>query len=251
MNAIERRHKILEQLEENSPGYTTELAEKLDATPMTIYRDLQALEKQGLVVLVRGGAILNRGTALLYGLKFRQMKMPLEKMRIAEYCANLASDGMTVFIDCGSTAEKIAENLRAKKIITLTTSLSVANILAESENKLIILPGVYEKILHGFSGQLTADFMSRFFVDKMFLGANGIDAHGFLTSPSLTDAETKRALIKCAREIIVAADCTKLDKSFFEVIARPKEINLLVTDSGADKNLLAEFQKRGLNVAAV
>lgn len=178
---------------------------------MTIYRDLQALEKQGLVVLVRGGAILNRGTALLYGLKFRQMKMPLEKMRIDEYCANLVSDGATVFIDCGSTAEKIAENLRAKKIITLTTSLSVANILAESENTLIILPGVYEKLLHGFSGQLTADFASRFFVDKMFLGANGI----------------------------------------FEVIARPKEINLLVTDNAADKNILAEIQKRGLNVATV
>lgn len=124
---------------------------------MTIYRDLQAL-----VVMVRGGAILNLGTALLYGLKFRQTKIPLEKMRIAEYCANLVSDGMTVFIDCGSTVEKIAENLRAKKIITITTSLSVANILAESENTLIMLPGVYEKFLHGFSGQMTGDFMNCF-----------------------------------------------------------------------------------------
>lgn len=253
MNSSDRRKKILDYLEKNHAGYTSDLCQLLNVSPMTVHRDFQAMSKQGLVTIIRGGAAINHGTSLLYSLNLRQTSMPLEKQRIAEYCAGLVFEGSTIFIDCGSTAELIAESIKHKKNITImTNSLDIANILSSSkENKIIMVPGVFSQLLRGFSGQLTTDFISRFQVDILFLGANGIDINHGLTSPDYTDAETKRILIKHARQIIVAADHTKLDKNFFVTIAKLSEINLIVTDKNANVNVVENMKNHGANLILV
>ena len=253
MSSSDRRNEILKYLEENDIAYTTELSQILNASPTTIYRDFQALAKKGLVTLIRGGAVLHQGTAVLYSLQFRQTSMPIEKQRIAKYCANLVNEGETVFIDCGSTADLIAHEVKKKNNITImTNSLNAACILSSNENlNLIMVPGLFKSLLHGFSGQMTTDFISRFQVDHLFLGANGLDIVRGLTSPDFTDAETKRVLIKHARQIIVAADHTKLGKNFFVRIAKLSEIDLIVTDKNADLQMIKEFQDSGANIVAV
>ena len=253
MDSSDRRNEILDYLEKNHIVYSSELCQSLNVSPMTIHRDFQAMAKQGLITIIRGGAVLNHGTSVLYSLNLHQTSMPLEKQRIAKYCAELVREGSTIFIDCGSTAELIAESIRHKKNITImTNSLDTAHVLSSSkENKLIMVPGVFAELLRGFSGQMTTDFMSRFQVDMLFLGANGIDvAHG-LTSPDYTDAETKRVLIKHARQIIVASDHTKLGKNFFVTIAKLPEINLIVTDKEADPNIIEDIKACGTNIALV
>ena len=114
-----------------------------------------------------------------------------------------------------------------------------------------MVPGIFKSLLHGFSGQMTTDFMRRFQVDMLFLGANGIDiAHG-LTSPDITDAETKRVLLKHARQTIVAADHTKLGKFFFVTIAKLSDINLIVTDKEADPNIIEDIKVCNNNMVLV
>ena len=253
MNSEERRKKILEYLEKNQVGYTTNLAEEFETSPITIHRDLAAMSKKGLVTIIRGGATLNLGTSILYNLQLRQKNFPLEKKRIAEYCADLVSDGMTVFIDCGSTAEKIAESLLTKKNVTfMTNSLDTAHILSKSaDNTLIMVPGVFQEKLRGFSGLITADFMKNFMVDILFLGAQGVDVKGGLSSPYYVDAETKKILMKRAKKVVVASDHSKFGKYFFEVIARLKEIDLIVTDKDIPAEIFNDIQNYGANIVAI
>lgn len=250
MKASLRRKELLNYLEKKHIGYTSALCRELDVSAMTIHRDFEAMARQGLVTLIRGGAAINHGTALLYNMNLRQTRLPLEKSRIAERCALLAHEGSTIFIDCGSTAERIAEAIKGKKNITvLTNSLSCAQVLSDSKkNKLIMAPGVFSGPLHGFSGQLTTDFIRRFQMDILFLGANGIDASRGLTSPDYTDAETKRVLMRHANRTVIAADHTKLGKSFFVTIAQPAEIDTIITDAGADKNMVNSLREKGINV---
>ena len=253
MKSSLRRQELLNYLEKNHIGYTSKLCQELNVSAMTIHRDFEAMAKQGLVTLIRGGAAINHGSAVLYSQGLRQTRLPLEKRRIASYCASLVREGMTVFIDCGSTAERIAEALRSKKGITvLTNSLTSACILSQTEgNKLVMVPGIYSHPLGGFSGQMTTEFMERFQLDMLFLGANGLSAKRGLTSPDFTDADTKRLLMKQSRQTIVATDHTKLGKDCFISIAKLPEIALVVTDKGADLQTIEEMQTNGANIELV
>lgn len=253
MSAPDRRKRLLEYLEKNRTGYTSALCQELNVSAMTIRRDFEAMAKQGLVTLIRGGAALNHGTAVLYNLKLRQTRLPVEKQRIAAYCGSLVEEGMSVYLDCGSTAERIAEVLRTKKNITvLTASLDTAQVLSTARDiKLIMVPGVFQAALRGFSGQMSSDFMRRFRIDYLFLGANGIDAAHGLTSPDYTDAETKRSLLRQARHILVAADHTKIGRDYFEIIASLSEIDTIVTDKGLDASIAAEFRAAGTEIILV
>ena len=246
MNARQRREAILKQLNEHRTVYTNALCEEYGVSAMTLRRDFARLEAEGLITTIRGGAALNQGNAVLHSLELRQRRQPEEKRKIAAHCAAFVQEGESVFIDNGSTGACIAECLAKRSNLTLlTASLDAAEILSRSEgNRLIIVPGVYAPALRGASGQMTADFMERFHVDWLFLGANGLDTDYGLTSPDYTDAETKRVLIRQARRTVVATDSTKLGQSYFERIARLEEITRIVTDSNAASELLETMRQR-------
>lgn len=139
----------------------------------------------------------------------------------------------------------VADHAKRTNLTVLTASLDAAEILSQEKgNRLIIVPGVYYPALRGASGQMTADFMERFHIDWLFLGANGLDADYGLTSPDDSDAETKRVLIRQARRTVVATDSTKLGQSYFERIARLEEITRVVTDNKAAPELLETMRQR-------
>lgn len=253
MNAIYRREKILSYMETNQNVYITELAENLQVSAMTIRRDLMRLADIGIVTLLRGGAALNRGAGFEYSNRFRKKQLPEEKYRIATYCADLVTEGSSVFIDCGTTPEKIAELLLPKKnIIVLTHSLPAANILSTARDlKLIMVPGIFAEKPRGFMGQMTSDFIRRFKIDILFLGTNGIDLIHGATTPDLIDAETKQSIVRQADKVIVATDHTKLGQSFFLTIAPLKDIDLIVTDKVADLQIVQELRSAGTEVVLV
>ena len=205
MNARQRREDILRRLQDSRTVYTNALCEVYGVSAMTLRRDFSRLEAEGLITTIRGGAALNQGNAVLHSLELRQRRQPEE----------------------------------------LTASLDAAEILSQEKgNRLIIVPGVYVPALRGASGQMTADFMERFHVDWLFLGANGLDTDYDLTSPDYTDAETKRVLIRQARRTVVATDSTKLGQSYFERIARLEELTRVVTDNHAAPDILETMRQR-------
>lgn len=114
-----------------------------------------------------------------------------------------------------------------------------------------MVPGEFNEDIRGFNGLLTTDFIQRFRIDYLFLGANGIDAQHGLTVPDYADAETKRVLIRQSRHVIVAADHAKLGVEFFEIVARLPEIEAVVTDSGAEPYLVQELKEGGTEVILV
>lgn len=248
-----RRKYILTFLEQNHEGSISDLAQKLNVSSMTIRRDIEFLAKQGLVTQIRGGVTLNHGAAFLHSQSLRKTLHINEKYRIAKYCAELIPEGSSIFIDCGSTTNQIAEEILQKKNITvLTNSLDVAQSLSTSKSlKVIMVPGVFSPLTRGFMGQFTSDFVKNFTIDFLFLGANGIDVTHGLSSPDYTDAETKKTFIHHSKKVIVAADHSKLDLNFFVRIAKLAEIDLIVTDKDADVQIIENYRVAGTTVVLV
>ena len=253
MKAIERRQEILKLLEAMRSLTIKELAEKLEVSTMTIRRDLNIFSQQGLITLTHGSAVLNSGGAFFYNQRFRRKNLQPEKSRIGQYCASLVKEGYSIFINCGSTTEEIAGHLIDRKnIVVLTDSLPAANILsAAKEVKLLIAPGEYVESINGFIGELTNEFIRRFTVDILFLAGTGVHSKSGVTTASIVDAETKRALVRQARKVVLAMDHTKMQINSLVSVADLSELSMIVTNKEADPKLLEHLRGHGVEIILV
>lgn len=253
MKAIERRKEILKQLELIHSITIGELAKKLAVSTMTIRRDLNMFAEQGLITLTHGRAVLNSGGAFHYNQRFRRKNLQSEKSRIGKFCASLVKEGSSIFIDCGSTTEEIAAYLTERKnIVVLTDSLPAANILSAAKDiKLLITPGEYVESINGFIGELTNEFIGRFTVDILFLAGTGVHSKSGVTTASITDAQTKRALVRQARKVVLAMDYTKLGINSLATIAELSELEMIVTNKEADEKALEHLRGHGVEIVLV
>lgn len=253
MRLITRRKQILDIIQENEVVEITDLAEKLQVSAMTIRRDLALFAKQGLVTLTYGGAVINKGASIEPTYFIKQEQMVIEKQNIGKAAAALIKEGDAIFIDCGTTAKEVAEELSGMKNITvITNSLLAANVLCQSpEIKLVMAPGTFREKSMGFIGQVTAEFVHSMMVDYVFLGVEGIDRHLRATVPDIDDGEMKRVLVKRARNVVVIADHTKIGKTYLMTVAAAKEISTIVTGQDAPKDFIDEYRSAGIDVILV
>lgn len=253
MKQINRQKAIIEELEKNGSVDTVELSEKFNVSSMTIRRDLKTLADEGILTLAHGGAVLNGGSLFEYPMSYKEEQYWEEKKRIAALCCSFINERDSIFLDTGTTTLAIAENLRDKKNIVVTTqSLLVMQALSSAPGiRLISAPGVYRPITNGFLGQLTSNFVKNYKYDTLFLAAEGIDAAHGITVPDVIDAETKKSLIECSQKVIAVLDKSKIGLSFFSIIAPITAIDILVTNEGADSNMINEFKRAGVEVFLV
>lgn len=171
-----RREKIAEMIQADRVLKVSDLMRQFDVSIETIRRDLEYLEKQGLLTRVYGGAVLNqkKGKEPLY--EQREIKHYAEKAAIAQRAVELIGDGDVLGIDIGTTAREFAKALIGKKkVIVLTNSMPIAEILSEDENiRVIMLGGEVRKGEFSVSGFVAEQVMSRFNLDKYILGIGGL-----------------------------------------------------------------------------
>lgn len=253
MDTLKRRRQIIKELEKSGAVKTVELSEQLGVSTMTIRRDLNYLQQEGIISLTHGGAVLNNGSLMEHGMFYKEDTMTEEKRRIGEFCYNFVNDGDAVFIDTGSTTKMIAETIvNRQNIVVVSHSLPVQQILAQAPGiKLIAAPGVFREKTMGFLGQMTCEFVAGMKFDTLFLGVEGIDARHGVSVPDIVDGETKRALVRQANKVVVAADYTKIGMSYFMSIVPLGDIDVLVTNKEADSALLGEIREQGVEVFLV
>jgi len=253
MHPRARRKFILDVLQKNSSIHFAELALQLNVSTMTIRRDLSYMAEQGLVTLVHGGAVLNQGATALPSTRLREKRQVEEKGRIGAFCASLVKESDSIFIDCGSTTKHIASALLDRKnIFVMSNSLPVLNILANAKNiKLMAIPGLYYENMRGFCGQLASDFIRDFNIDLLFVGASALDIEHAVATQDITDAQTKRSLVKQAKKVILPIDHTKLGTSSFMTFATFNELDLVVTSKEADKDFIKNLRYYDVRVELV
>lgn len=253
MDAIKRRKEMLDILTKEGFVNTVDMAERFQVTTMTIRRDFNSLEKEGTVTLKHGGAMLNQGTYTEHPSAIKQEQMREEKARIGRFCANLVNEGDAICLDTGSTTKWVADSIAMKKnVIVLTNSLLVVESLRTAKDmKVIITPGVYREKSMGFLGEMACNFVEGFHYDTLFLACEGIDAENGVSVPDINDGQTKRAFVNQARKVVVVADETKVGKAFFMTVASWKQIDVLVTNTGADSDVISRIKEQGVEVFLV
>jgi DeoR family transcriptional regulator, fructose operon transcriptional repressor len=250
MYAEERLQLIVARARAQDRVDVAALAAELEVTPETVRRDLTSLERQGLLRRVHGGAIPVERLGFEPAVGQRAEHHQEEKDRIAKAAiAELPAQG-AILLDSGTTTARIAELLPLESELTVVTnSLPIALTLSVRPNLQVLITGgrVRSRTLAAV-GDWAGTTLGSVRVDVAFLGANGVSAVHGLTTPDQTEAAAKRAMIHAARRPVVVADHSKLGTDYFARFGELDSIDTLITDAGADDDLIAELESHGLRV---
>lgn len=246
----QRHEKIRDHLEAYKVISNTDLCRLLNVSEATIRRDLEWLEKQGILERTHGGAVLNQQLKQEPEYAARVLAHPDEKRSIGAAAAALIEDGDTIFLNSGTTTTEVIRNIPGgAKVTVVTNNLSAALEVHEVGFELILLGGTYYPRSNAVVGHLAAESLRRLNAKKTFIGADGISLRYGYTVPSNPEAELVRLMIERTHgPVIVVADSSKWGVvSNFEV-AKIAEVQMLVTDSRFSKQARAEMKARGVKV---
>ena len=252
--AHERREQIARLVDEGQRVSVADLTTRFGVTDASIRRDLILLEGAGRLRRVHGGAVSLAAKLAggVYGNKLRMHRE--EKARIAATAARLVSPGEIVLFDSGTTVAQVATQmppaLRAPNAITAVTySLPVVDEIGGWEAPhLVVMGGLYLPEYRAFVGPGTIDGLKALTADTIFLGCDGLTVESGLTTPHVLVAEVGAVATARGRRVVAVADSSKLGRQGFTTIVPLSGIDVLITDTAADPERVAEIRDAGVEV---
>ncbi|HEY3937241.1 MAG TPA: DeoR/GlpR family DNA-binding transcription regulator [Bryobacteraceae bacterium] len=245
----QRREKILEIVKAEQFVRVSHLERVLNASPASIRRDLRALEEVGLLKRTHGGASSKQAAGFELSLVQKEDRFKAEKAAIAKVAVGLIADGETVMLDAGSTTLQIARELKQRRNIkVVTNAVNIAWELSSSESEVTVTGGTLRRNTLALVGPLAVNALSGLYVDKLFLATNGIDLKQGLTSPNLIEAQTKKAMLESAREVILVADHSKFSRIAFTQVCYLDRVQCVITDAGVPPDFIQALTKMHINV---
>lgn len=247
--ARSRRAAILALLRERGQVSVEEIAGLLRMTPQTIRRDLSILERENRVVRYHGGATLIAGTEYT-GIEARRNVAAREKARIGALVAAQVPDAASLVINAGTTTAAAARELRNHTGLRIVTdSVEIASEIREFNGVEVYVPGGRVRGSDGsIVGHSAADYISQFRPDIAIIGAAGIGQDGALLDFDMSEVAVVRAILACARQVILAADSTKFGRAAPIAIADLAAVSVLVTDMGCPEALRQLCRARSVRV---
>jgi DeoR family fructose operon transcriptional repressor len=231
--SAQRRQAILSALAATGRVDVATMADELSVTGETVRKDLIALEGQGQLRRVHGGAISLRDLSFEPEVTAR-VEYAAVKRRIARAALAHLPRGGTVLVDAGSTTARLAELIPPDHDVTaFTNTLPIALTLAGKPNVTVFtLGGRVRNVTLAEVDSWAARTLGEINVDVAFLGANGISLDRGLTTPDPAEAAVKRLMLGCARRRILLSDHSKIGQVSTHRYGDLTDIDLLITDTG-------------------
>jgi DeoR/GlpR family transcriptional regulator of sugar metabolism len=250
--AVDRRHRILEQVAERQTIHIAELAEELGVSEMTIRRDIGRLERDGFLRRTYGGATahLTRSMELLFNA--RALENAPAKRMIGMHAAERLAPERTMFIGIGSTTEQFAMFLPPRDdLMVVTGSLPVASLLGTRKGRVVVLGGSVLTDELACIGPVAAATVRRYHADLTVLGTAGLSARHGITELSDEAAEIQRLMIEHSDRLVILADGSKLGQTTMASVLPADRISLLITDATAPTRELLELEALGIEIVTV
>lgn len=237
MLAIERRNAILSKLVLEGKVLVGDLSKEFDVTEETIRRDLEKLDKEGLVHKTYGGAVKTENMNLDLPFQVRKQKNVEGKQKIATLIAGMIDDGAHLMLDSSTTALCVIKQILNRKDITIITNS--IEILLELCNKsdwnIISTGGTLKEGALALVGYQAEKTLSNFHVDLAICSCKGIDVNLGVTDSNERDASIKNAIFESSNRKILAVDSTKFDRVSFVKVCNLSSVDVVVTDSEPDR----------------
>ena len=250
MLAIERRREILARLALDGKVIVSELAHDFEVTEETIRRDLERLDKEGLVSKTYGGAVSKQNSALDLPYNIREGVNVVQKQKISDAVAELIRDGERVMLDSSSTALYVVKKLKNKKNLTIiTNSVKILIELADKSDWTVLSTGgLLKNGALSLTGSSAEKMINSYHVDTAICSCKGIDTDMGVTDSNEKDSLIKQAMFASAERRILALDAEKFDKKSFVRVCGFRDIDVLVTDSEPSEKWLSFCEQKNIDL---
>jgi len=224
------------------------LARALRTSESTVRRDLGALEKEGLVKRVHGGALAAPRTEASYDFAGQARRMAGAKARIARAAAALVEDGQMVILDGGSTVAAVARELVHRSLHVLTNSLPIASIFEHARHvELTLTGGTLYPRLGVLLGPLCEQMLGSVAADVLVMGTGAVTEAGFENNSTLVIGSQRR-MIDVSRKVVIVADHTKFGRAGMIPLAPLKSAHVVVADRELDERYRRMMRSRGVEL---
>ena len=200
----ERQQIMLDIIKEKQYASVSTLSKLLYASLPTIRRDLTELQKEGLIIRSRGGAMILSDGSYQIPLDFRTGRNTHEKIEMCRKAAKLISDGDVIFIDTSTSTMHIADFITAKNITVITNGMPVAILLAKKNIKTYFIGGeVFPQSL-GCGGIISEDIVTKFNYNLVFFSSYGINEKGIVVDTSFAETALRKEVFKtCSKKVFL------------------------------------------------
>jgi DeoR/GlpR family transcriptional regulator of sugar metabolism len=253
MTMNERHQRILDLLEAEGEIKVEDLADRLNVSQVTMRKDLDILETQGLLERIHGSAIFSQNNRLTVAFLEELQTQATAKKLIAQAAVDYIKEGDSIILDAGTTTFWLAQALagKFKSLLVITNSLPAALELSKAGYKILLIGGEVLSHSLALTGPLTVNNLESYHVDRAFLGTSGISlSHGYSTADS-NDADIKEQMIRAAEKTYILTDSSKFERNCLVSFADFSDIHLTITDSGLPSKVCQEFQKHGIELRIV
>ena len=253
LGARARREQITRLLLERDAVKVRELAELLRVSTMTVHRDLDALQRHGILRKIHGGATAQPSSLYESSLGFRLGAMEEAKRTIARRAALEVTPGSSVLLDDSTTCLALVPFLvRIPQLTIITNFLTVVDRLAahkDGTTRLILLGGDYDEKYHSLLGIAAEQALSELRVDRCFMSVSAVDVRSGVFHQEPHQARIKRKMTEIASSAILLVDSSKVGKRALHRIVGFDAFDLVVVDDGADPADVSALRATGIKVA--
>jgi DeoR family transcriptional regulator of aga operon len=253
-----RDHEILSSLQRDGSVSVESLSERLEISVVTVRRDLDRLEQQGLLKRTHGGAV---SIEPLFYEPFRNdrsfqaqvEKQAPEKRRIGRAAASLIERGETIALTPGTTTTEVIRGLPLNHDITVVTNtVNVAMELSKRKDlKIFVTGGHLKGDWFSLVGPTATHSLSQLLITTIFIGADGIDAKWGAGCFSPDEAHLNSVMVQHSRRRVAVVDHSKFGVVTGWRICSATDIDVLVTDTGATPEAIEPFEKAGIKIIRV
>lgn len=227
MLMAERQLKIIHLIQKKGSVQVDELAKELEVSTMTIRRDLEKLNAEGLIERCHGGAVYKQ--EVTYADK--QVSNQPIKEKLAQICASFVKDGDAIFLDAGTTTFEIAKLImNIPNIMVLSNDLEIIRLLANSDVELMICGGNVQKNTGSIYGYYATQMIEQLQFDLGFFGTAAVNSHLKVMTPTTDKGFLKRTVADHCQQSFLVADQSKFNKTALTLVNELTDYHYIVTD---------------------
>lgn len=247
MLSVERQKKIGQLVAQHGAVNVAGLAHQFQVSSSTVRRDLEQLEKQGVIQRAHGGAVAVDGASI------PAFVAGFGAGRIGRAAAGRVRAGETVYLGPGRLTLEVAKALAVRSNVTvITNSLEIAHWLATNASLAVILAGgSVGRPRDGLAGPLVTHALRTLRADRTIIEATGISPDQGLTNSDLAQAEICRQLISSPGETIVLVPPERVGRIGGILVGPAGDIDVIITGREAPDAALWDLSQLGIDIISV
>ena len=247
----ERMELILQQIQLQSTVKVRELSQLLNVSVDTVRRDLKAMEQQGLIKYVHGGACLPETMEHVSNFTGREIVNIDKKREACRKALPYIQEGMIIALNSGTTNTILAQELVLldKPFTVVTNNYAAVNILMQKSSIHVIAIGGDVDPLEKSSYGLTCESeFAKYYPDIAFLSINAVNYREAFTDFRFHETGIIELLAKNAKHVIAIMDSSKLGKRSKKMVLDREQVDFVLMDDHITEEIRRKYRDRGIEI---